>query len=79
MNNVDLQDKLNTTDTYTFHMEDGKSLCGTILDFGNTLLHIKQINGDTKQVINEVIIPISKISAIVIELPVVAPDAPIDI
>jgi hypothetical protein len=79
MTKAELESKLNTTDTYTMHMEDGKSLFGTIADMTESWMHIKQINGETRQIINEVLIPMNKISAIVIELPAVKADAPIDV
>ena len=64
MTKAELESKLNTTDTYTMHMEDGKSLFGTIADMTESWMHIKQINGETRQIINEVLIPMNKISAI---------------
>lgn len=78
MNKTDLLDLIDGKSRITLHLEDGKSVFGNVTEIRATVILLEQTDGNGQKV-NDIILPLSKISAIVIDLPVAKPDTPIDV
>jgi len=78
MTKADLLNVLENTEKITLHLDDGKSVFGKVIDVHASLIHIEQLDQSGNK-LNDVMIPLTKIAALVIDLPAVKPDAPIDV
>ena len=78
MTKDDLQLVIQDNDITTLHLDDGKTVHGKIAQLYESMIYIEQLDQTGKK-LNDVMIPLSKIAAMVFDLPSVKPDAPIDI
>ena len=78
MTKADLLKVLDDTEKITLHLDDGKSVYGKVVDVLPSLIHLEQLDG-TGNKANDVMIPLTKIAALVIDLPAVKSDTPIDV
>lgn len=74
----DLIDLIDGKERITLHLDDGKSVFGKVTEVRESVIVMEQTDTNSQK-LNDVILPLNKIAAVVIDLPVAKPDAPVDI